>query len=234
MSAQQLFAAAQDLDADELVHLLVMAQLKLSEKEEDLSKSWAVISGLREENEQLKAKNEELTKHYDKTMSKEHGWGNALMAENYEEKDLENEKLKAEVDEFTKNEKAYENKLFCIQQQVVALQASEAKLMDEASGEGGDDLVYENEKLKAENEKLKAGWKVLNDFFVTEDFDGQAIVSYVSPFMMMEDEVEELKAENEKLKEKHLNLLDQRDNANSFIEHSGGWGDYQDYLEDES
>ena len=44
--------------------------------------------------------------------------------------------LLAKVDEFTKNEKVYENKLFCIQQQVVALQASEAK-------------------LKAENEKLK-------------------------------------------------------------------------------
>ena len=36
---------------------------------------------------------QELKEHYEKTMSKEHGWGNAIMAKKYEEKDLENEKL---------------------------------------------------------------------------------------------------------------------------------------------
>ena len=47
------------------------------------------------------------------------------------------------------------DKIASLEGQVLALQASEAKLMDEASGEGGDDLVYENEKLKAEIEGLK-------------------------------------------------------------------------------
>ena len=58
--------------------------------------------------------------------------------------------------------------------QVVALQASEAKLMDEidklrdeASGEGGDDLVYENEKLKEEIDDLK--YDMENDLYTEED-----------------------------------------------------------------
>tara|TARA_R110000851_G_scaffold236792_1_gene389452 strand:+ start:657 stop:998 length:342 start_codon:yes stop_codon:yes gene_type:complete len=45
------------------------------------------------ENEKLKEENKKLKAHYEKTMSKEHGWGNAIMAKKYEEKDLENEKL---------------------------------------------------------------------------------------------------------------------------------------------
>jgi len=40
-----------------------------------------------------------LRRHHEKTLSKEHGWGNALMAKAYEEKDLENEKLKEEIEE---------------------------------------------------------------------------------------------------------------------------------------
>ena len=38
--------------------------------------------------------------------------------------------------------------------------------------------------------------------------------------------------DNDQLKEQHLNSLIQRDNANSFIEQSDGWGGYQDYLKD--
>ena len=38
--------------------------------------------------------------------------------------------------------------------------------------------------------------------------------------------------DNDQLKEQHLNSLIQRDNANSFIEQSDGWVDFQDYLKD--
>tara|TARA_R110000824_G_scaffold106737_2_gene252438 strand:- start:2092 stop:2646 length:555 start_codon:yes stop_codon:yes gene_type:complete len=60
--------------------------------------------------------------------------------------------------------------------QVVALQASEAKLMDEidklrdeASGEGGDDLVYENEKLKEEIDDLK--YDMENDLYTEQQIE---------------------------------------------------------------
>jgi hypothetical protein len=33
----------------------------------------------------------DLAKHYDKTTSKEHGWGNELMAAMYQDKDLQND-----------------------------------------------------------------------------------------------------------------------------------------------
>ena len=39
--------------------------------------------------------------------------------------------------------------------------------------------------------------------------------------------------DNDELKEQHLNLLIERNNANSFIEESDGWVDYQDYLKSE-
>ena len=56
------------------------------------------------------------------------------------------------------NEKAYENKLFCIQQQVVALQASEAK------------LTAENEKLKAKNEHEKEAVREYHKLHVADTY----------------------------------------------------------------
>ncbi len=43
-----------------------------------------------------------LKKHYEETMSKDHGWGNALMAEAYEGKDLQNEALTEENESLKK------------------------------------------------------------------------------------------------------------------------------------
>ena len=48
----------------------------------------------------------------------------------------------------------------------------------------------------------------------------------------MYENIKELTQENEKHKELSLNLLIERDNANSFIEQSDGWVDFQDYLKD--
>ena len=64
----------------------------------------------------------------------------------------------------------------------------------------------ENEKLKEENERiLDRGSQVASDLFI----------------------------ENEKLKNRYQDLLIERDNANSFIEESGGWGDFEDYVKSE-
>jgi hypothetical protein len=47
---------------------------------------------------------------------------------------------------------------------------------------------------------MKREWDILNEFFCTPDYDAQAIVNYVSPFMMLEDEVTRLKKEIVELK----------------------------------
>ena len=97
---------------------------------------------LREENKKLKA-------HYDKTMSKEHGWGNAIMAEKYElvanayeAKEEENDKLKEE------NKKLKE--LLIIREEgfekVLKVRTNMAKGEIEF-------LEKENKKLKKENEQ---------------------------------------------------------------------------------
>ena len=111
----ELRAVAETLDREELICSLVAMEVAKEAREAEIAelkaeckqmmdengKTMKIAMGWREKYGELKAKNEELTKHYDKTMSKEHGWGNALMAENYEEKDLENEKLTEEVEKMT-------------------------------------------------------------------------------------------------------------------------------------
>jgi len=55
-----------------------------------------------EKNEDLEEEIKKLKKHYEETMSKDHGWGNALMAEAYEGKDLQNEALTEENESLKK------------------------------------------------------------------------------------------------------------------------------------
>ena len=108
-----------------------------------------------------------------------------------------------------------------LQAQVVALQASEAKLMeendklrDEASGEGGDDLVYENDKLKEEVMKL-TGW------LATAHENADAKIHNESAGLIIQ--------ENDKLKEEIDDLKYDMDNdlytEEDLTELKEGWGE---------
>ena len=61
-------------------------------------------------------------------------------------------------------------------------------------------------KLKAENNKVKEEFKILNDFSPVDDYDGQAIVDWISKFFEQEDKRYELEKENEKLQTQIDNL----------------------------
>ena len=62
-------------------------------------------------------------------------------------------------------------------------------------------LKEENEKLKEENKKLNDEFKILNDFTPVDDYDGQAMVDWISSLFEHEDERYELEKETEKLKQ---------------------------------
>ena len=81
-------------------------------------------------NKKLKEENKELKEHYEKTMSKEHGWGNAIMAEMYEQKDIENEELKEQIFGINDNDMKIEG----FAEQVVRLSSENKILKDKSKG----------------------------------------------------------------------------------------------------
>ena len=92
---------------------------------------------------------QELKEHYEKTMSKEHGWGNAIMAEMYEKKDIENEELKEQIFGINNNDMKIEG----FAEQVVRL-SSENKILKDKS-KGFKTLFREVKKLTKELGELK-------------------------------------------------------------------------------
>ena len=56
-------------------------------------------------------------------------------------------------------------------------------------------------KAEKENKKLKEEFKILNDFTPVDDYDGQAMVDWISSFFEHEDKRYELEKETEKLKQ---------------------------------
>ena len=149
----ELRAVAETLDREELICSLVAMEVAKEAREAEIA--------------ELKAKNEELTKHYDKTMSKEHGWGNALMAENYEEKDLENEKLTEEVEKMTGQIQDLRLVYSCLKSQIIdALGLDEMApaqdILAHARFIADSDLARVSCKLHLEVEKLTGQIKDLH------------------------------------------------------------------------
>tara|TARA_R110000824_G_scaffold192885_1_gene375091 strand:+ start:55 stop:603 length:549 start_codon:yes stop_codon:yes gene_type:complete len=117
-----------------------MENEKLKWEDDQMENTLASLNFYKECNEDLKEEIKKLKEHYEKTMSKEFGWGNAIMANMYEQKDIENEKLKEEINE-------WEEEVSSIQSVSESLEWDLKKEIEE--------VKEENQKLKEENEKLE-------------------------------------------------------------------------------
>ena len=147
---------------------------------------------LTEENTKLKA-------HYEETMSKEHGWGNALMAEMYEKKDIRNEELEEKNSKLTWDCEQLKkspwvgtpvcDKMLDLKQQIDKLKQENAKLKEDTGDTVGTydgfvmivkELREQIAKLTEENAKLKedelyakkelAEFIIISDKMVDENF----------------------------------------------------------------
>lgn len=126
-----------------------------SVKKEDLVQMYLELQGKYNDVQMDDSEIEKLKEHYDKTMSKEHGWGNALMAEMYEKKDLRNEEL-AEENEKLKEETVHKDFLSKMDIQM-------------------KNLTMENEKLKEEVKELTKYSEIST---IIADMECQCIYEY--------------------------------------------------------